>query len=181
MYFFYCFTLEKIILISDLPVEKIRNKYGYRYEILTSVKDKESIEIVIERMKRNYLQYTFSQIFKKPKVVLSQEVRNKISESKKGKPRDEETRAKISASCKGRSNFQGKSHTPETKARMAAKKLGNDHAKALHWAHDPRGDAEVRVKEIKDIPSGFSKGRDYYSTEPGLYHFKQFSISRHRG
>lgn len=181
MYHFYCFNQEKIILVSDLPVDKIKKKYGIRYEILTSIKERDSIVIIKERLKRSYSQFEFIEAFTKAKHTLTDEQRQKISASKLGKPRDEATRAKISAGLKGRSNFQGKQHSPETRARMAEKKLGNDHAKDLHWAHDPRSDTEVRVKEIKDIPQGYSKGRDYYSTEPGLYHFKQFSINRRRG
>lgn len=180
MYHFYCFNKDKTILISDLPVDMIRKKYGIRYEILTSIKDKDSIEVIKERLKRSYSQFEFIESFTKPKHIFTDEQRRKMSESKLGKPRDEKTRAKISAGLKGRSNFQGKRHSPETKARMAEKKLGNDHAKDLLWAHNPRGDQETRVKELKDIPPGFSKGRDYYSTEPGLYYFKEYVASRRR-
>ena len=59
MYHFYCFNQEKIILVSDLPVDKIKKKYGIRYEILTSIKERDSIVIIKERLKRSYSQFEF--------------------------------------------------------------------------------------------------------------------------
>lgn len=177
MIHFYCFANDKLIIVSDLAIDKIKNQFGHRFEILTSVKDKESVPIILPRIIRSYPGYVVREKFKKV-PFFSEESRKKISESKRNKPRDEATRAKISAALKGRSNFQGKKHSEETKKVMAERKLGNDHVKDRIWAHNPRGDDEVRVKELKDIPKGFSKGRDYYSTEPGFYHFKLRSSNR---
>lgn len=172
MIHFYCFSSSKILLVSDLPSDKIKAKYGHRYEILTSVKDKESVDLIKVRILRSYPGYIIEEVYQKSKHVFTDEQKKKISESKIGKPRDALTRAKISAKLKGRSNFQGKTHNIETKEVMREKKLGNQHTKGYVWAHDPRSDTEVRVKTRADIPKGFSKGRDYYSTEPGLYFFK---------
>lgn len=167
MFHFYCFNQDKKLIVSDLPVEKIKEKHGYRFEILTSVKEKESIDLVLSRLKRNYSTFTVVNAFatvRQPRGPYNKPTK------KKGVPRDEATKAKISATLKGRSNFQGKRHTPETKAKMAAKKLGNTHVKGTHWAYDPRGDSEVRVKSLADIPEGYSQGRDYDSIEEGYYH-----------
>lgn len=175
MFHFYCYSDKKIIIVSDLAQEIVKKKYGYKFEILTSINDISSLELIKPRIQKSYPGFQITELFKKIKFF-SEESRKRISESKKGKPRDPLTRAKISAGLKGRSNFQGKKHTQETKSKMAEKKIGNDHAKDLVWAHNPRGDAETRVKTLKDIPKGFSKGRDYYSTEPGLYYFKQKNL-----
>lgn len=171
MIHFYCFSNDKKIIASDLPVEKIKAKFGYRYEILTSIKDKTSVDITKTRLQKSYPQFIIEELYQKVKQPFSEETRRKISESKKGKPRDPETRAKISAGLKGRSNFQGKKHKIETKEVMREKKLGNQHVKDYVWVHDPKGDKEKRVKTRMDVPPGFSKGRDYYSTEPGLFYF----------
>ena len=96
-----------------------------------------------------------------------------MSEAKMGKPRDEATRQKISRGLKGRSNFQGKHHNYETKEIMAEKKIGNKHTKDTYWAHDPRSDKETRVKDMHRLPYGYQLGRDYYSTEAGLYYFRK--------
>ncbi len=173
MIHFYLFPVNKKILISDLPLDKIKSKYGHRYEIINSIKDKSSLDIIKQRVLRSYSAFEVEEWFQKEKATLSEEARQKISLSKIGKPRDEETRRKISETLKGRSNFQGKRHGEQTKEVMSVKKLGNQHTKNYVWAHDPRGSNEVRVKDLKDIPPGYSKGRDYYSTESGLYYFKE--------
>lgn len=177
MFHFYCFSSDKKILVSDLPLEKIKAKFGFKFERLTSVNEKTAIPFTVARLIKNYPNYNFKELYIKERKVRD-ETRKNIPSPLLGIPRSLEVRAKISASCKGRSNFQGKSHNAETKAKMAAAKLGNDHVKDTLWAHDPRSDKEVRVGSMKEIPNGFSRGRDYYSTEPGFYYF---NINRHRG
>lgn len=172
MIHFYCFNSDRKILVSDLPLEKIKAKFGHRYEILTSIKDKSSVDVTRARVQKSYPQFIIEELYQKVKQPVSDETRKKISQSKIGKPRNPETRAKISAKLKGRSNFQGKKHNDDTKKAMADKKLGNQHTKDYVWVHDPRGDTEKRVKTLTEIPKGFSKGRDYYSVEEGLYRFK---------
>lgn len=175
MFHFYLYNSERKIIVSDFPQQKVKDKFGYRYEILTSVKEKEAIELASSKLLRTYPSFTIEQYVVKERKIYVQTEQHKanLRASLLGKPRSPEVRAKISASCKGRSNFQGKSHTKETKARMAERKLGNKHTKDTIWAHDPRADTEVRVRDLKEIPKGFSKGRDYYSTEPGLYYFSK--------
>jgi len=172
MIHFYCYVTLKKIIVSDLPADKVKVKYGYRYELLNSVKDKDAVDFIKIRLLRSYHEYEFIELFQKEKKPVSEEARRKMSLAKLGKPRDETTKQKISKGLKGRSNFQGKKHNPETKEVMAEKKLGNDHAKELYWVHDPRGTKEKRIKDRNSLPPGYAIGRDYYSTEAGLYHFK---------
>lgn len=174
MFRFYGYLQNKKIVISDLSIEKIKKKFGIGYEILTSVKEKESIPIILARLQRNYLGFEIveSYVYTRPKKdFLTPEQRKALDDRRKGVPRSPEVRQKISNTLKGRSSFQGKKHTPESKAKIASKKIGNDHVKDTIWAHDPRSDTEIRVRDRKEIPEGFSKGRDFYSTEPGLYYF----------
>lgn len=180
MFHFYCYPKNKKIVISDLPVDKIKKKFGIDYEILTSVKEKESIPVIQARVQRNYLGYEIVESFvyrRTKKDFLTPEQRSALDERRRGVPRPLEVRLKISNTLKGRSSFKGKKHRPESKAKIAESKFGNDHVKDTIWAHDPRSDQEIRVRDLKEIPEGFSKGRDYYSTEPGLY---SFSINRRR-
>ena len=175
MYHFYNFSTFKKLIVSDLPLEKIKEKFGYKFERVTSVNDKNSVSFVMSRIIRNFPGYSIEEHYQKVNKPLTDEQRQKISTSKLGKPRPPEVRARISAALKGRSNFQGKTHTEETRSKMAAAKMGNTHTKGTVWAHNPRSDEEVRVRDLKEIPVGYSKGRDYYSTEHGLYYF---NISR---
>ena len=178
MFHFYCLSLEKKLIVSDLPIEKIKSKFGFKFERLTSVKDKTAVPHIMTRLIKNYPGHSIEEHFVKIKKVRADAAREKVPSPLLGIPRSLEVRAKISAACKGRSNFQGKSHNAETKAKMATAKMGNDHVRGKLWAHDPRSDKEVRVDDMKEIPTGFSRGRDYYSTEHGLYYF---NINRHQG
>ena len=180
MIHFYCYDVTKTILISDQPVEKVKAKYGYRYELLNSIKDNTAVDLIKSRLLRSYSSYEFIEWYQYIRKPMSEETRRKMSEAKIGKPRDEATRQKIAAGLKGRSNFQGKRHTDSTKDVMAEKKLGNQHTKDSYWAYDPRSDKETRVRDRNNLPPGFQLGRDYDSIEVGLYHIDEFRKSRAR-
>ena len=77
----------------------------------------------------------------------------KISESKKGKPRDEETRRKISAGLKGIK----RERTKAEKAMYASfrSKLG----KHYKWITDPYSGINKQLKEDQPLPEGFVFGR----------------------
>ena len=180
MIHFYCYDVTKIILISDQPVDKVRAKYGHRYELLNSIKDNSAVEVIKTRLQRSYGMYKFVEWNQSVRKPMSDETKRKMSESKMGKPRDEATRQKISAGLKGRSNFQGKKHTADTKDVMAEKKLGNQHTKDSYWAYDSRSDKETRVRDRNNLPPGYQLGRDYDSIEIGLYHIDEYRKSRAR-
>ena len=180
MIHFYCYAVTKTILISDQPVDKVRAKYGHRYELLNSVRDNSAVDVIKSRLQRSYGMYKFVEWYQSVRKPMSDETKRRMSEAKMGKPRDEATRQKISAGLKGRSNFQGKRHTSETKDIMAEKKLGNDHTKDSYWAYDPKADKETRVKDRNKLPPGFQLGRDYDSIEVGLYHIDEYRKSRAR-
>lgn len=168
MIHFYCFHNNKKIIISDLSVNSIRQTYGYRYELVNSVKDKDSVDILKAKLLKFYPNFVFVEHFKH-KINFTEEVRKKIRDSKIGGKHSEETKRKISAARKGKGNFVGKNHSSESKKLIAEAKLGNDHAKDLQWFHDPRGEKEIRIKSYKEAPVGFSKGRDYYVMEQLIY------------
>jgi hypothetical protein len=180
MIHFYCYDVTKTILISDQPVDKVRAKYGYRYELLNSIRDNSAIDIIKTRLLRRYSKYEIIEWYQIVRKPMSEETKRKMSEAKMGKPRDEATKLKISAGLKGRSNFQGKRHTADTKDVMAEKKLGNQHTKDSYWAYDPRLDKETRIRDRNSLPPGYQLGRDYNSIEEGLYHIDEYRKSRAR-
>lgn len=169
MYYFYVFYSNKQIIVSDLDQNRVRKRYGNKIELINSVKDKDSIELIKPRILRNYSGFQFVEEFQKPKYVMTPEHKQALINSKLGKKRSEEVRKKISLAKKGKSNFEGKKHTYETKRLMSALKIGQAQHKDYIWVHNPETDKELMVKDRFSIPKGFSQGRDYYSTEPGLY------------
>lgn len=178
MIHFYCYNSEKIILVSDFPVEKVRNRFGHNYEILNSIKDKTYLDQIQNRVVRQYPNFQIKHHFITPRNPHTEETKRKMAEAKLGKPRDEQTKQKISNTLKGRSNFQGKRHTEETKQKMREVKLGNKAVKDYYWAQNPDTGEEIRIKSRQDIPPGFKLGRDYYSVEPGLYYLNHHKRSQ---
>ena len=67
MIHFYCYVILKKIIVSDLPADKVKVKYGYRYELLNSVKDKDAIDFIKIRLLRSYHEYEFIELFQKEK------------------------------------------------------------------------------------------------------------------
>ena len=177
MIHFYCFHNNFKIIISDLAVKEIRQRYGYRYELVNSVKDKDSVDIIKQKLLKFYPNFVFVEHYKR-KIIFTEEVRKKIRDSKIGGKHSEETKRKISAARKGKGNFAGKNHSYESKQLIAEAKLGNDHAKDLQWFHDSRGDKEIRIKNYKYAPVGFTKGRDYYSMEELIFARKSKRLVR---
>jgi hypothetical protein len=172
MIHFYCFYNNKNIIISDFPSKTVKARFGHRYELVNSVKDIDSVEIIKTKLLKSYPSFIFVEFYKPKRVPITPEGRKKISDSKIGLKRDAATRAKISATMKGKSNFQGKKHHSETRKIMAEKKLGNDHVKDKVWAYNPDTFKEIRVKDRRSIPSNYLKGRDYESIEPLILYAK---------
>jgi len=164
MYFAYSVHSKKIILFTNYPVDVVRAKYGFQIEQLTA-----HHELIDEDAMKRHLNmvgpkgYEIKFWIKKSRAGFkhSDETRRKMSEAKKGRARDETTKKKISETMKGKSNFEGKKHSEETKRKMARKKYDNKHAEKLYWAHNPRTQQEIRVKDMHRLPVGFILGRSH--------------------
>lgn len=169
MFYFFVSYKQKKIFLTDLPQDRIKKRFGFDLELVNSVKDRDSLGAITPRVLRSYPGFELVEEFQKPKYVMTPEHKQALINSKLGKPRSEEVRKKISETKKGKSNFEGKRHSYETKRLMAARKIGNQHNKNYVWAHNPDTDKEIMVKSRLDIPKGYSMGRDYYSVEPGMY------------
>lgn len=153
-----------MMIISDLQKEKIKAKYGPIFEIVNSVKDKESLEVVKTRILRSYPRVTFKEDFYEPKVF-TKESREKIRQSKLGKARPDWVREKISRKMKGKSNFEGKRHREGSKRLTSESMRGNLNGKDKSWIYNPTTDVEKRVDNIIEAPEGFRVGRDPESVE----------------
>ncbi|MGA1047172.1 MAG: NUMOD3 domain-containing DNA-binding protein [Minisyncoccia bacterium] len=165
MIHYYCFHKTRQIIVSDLPVEKIRKKYGHEYEILTSVKEKSSVEVINERTARSYSKYIITEDYLVIKKRNTEKAVAAAILATKGKPRSEEVKRKISLKLKGRGRFTGKKHRPDSKQKTSEAMKGNTNSKDLYWVYDPNSDYETRIKNREDLPPGMKFGRDYYSTE----------------
>jgi len=159
MYNFYLLQKDNTILISNQKKDKIVKKYGNNYEILNSVKDKDSVPHLKVRLLRNYPNVEFKEWFWK-KRVFSDEVRAKMAKSHTGLKHSAEVKAKMSRSHAGKSNHTGKKHTEETKKKISKKMKGTQYGAGKKIIYNPTTDTEKRIKNLLDIPKGYRIGRD---------------------
>jgi hypothetical protein len=80
----------------------VKKKYGHRFEVINSIKDKESVGVIQTKLLRSYPNHEVTEWYKAERKPMSAESKKKISDSKMGRPRDEATRLKISLSIKSR-------------------------------------------------------------------------------
>ena len=161
---FYLFQKEKYILISDYPLSTIRRRHGYSFEILTNVKDKNSLDTIKERIARQYPKLEIKYRIRTP-VNFTPEIRNKIRLKKLGKKRCDVFKNKLRVLYRGRSIFQGQKHTLDYKKFMSNIMKGNSHNKGTFWVYNPYTDEEKKVRDRNKIPEGFRLGRNPYSVD----------------
>ena len=174
---FYLFQKEKKILISDYPLSTIRRRFGHRFEILTNVKDENNLEVIKERVKRQYPKLEFVTEIR-TKVVFTDEIRNKIRQKKLGRSRCEVFKNKMRIRFKGVSFFKGFKHKEDFKEFMSKKMKNNQINKGLFWIHNPATGQEKRIKDRSQMPLGFRLGRNYESIEHGLYYLSVHSSTK---
>ena len=164
----YSFNKDKLIVISDKDKDKINKKYGHKYEIINSFKDKQSI--LHYRLKLERQSPTFAVVEDYfVKKFHSQETKLKMSQSKLGKKRPDKVKAKISESRKGVGNFSGKKHSTLSKRRISHKMSGKKQVEGKKLIYNPSTDTEKRVNNIINLPDGFRKGRDPEVIDTMLY------------
>ena len=177
MYNFFLFNKDNKIIISNHPIDKVKNKFGYRYEIINTVKEKESLDVIKQRTLRSYPNCKFINYFLKT-WTLSTETKKKMSKAKKGKKWDQATKDKISATMKGKSNFEGKRHSEESKRKTSLAVRNNQKVKGTFWIYNPTLNIERRIRSVNEIPEGFRLGRNYDSIEPSISIFKDSANAR---
>ena len=160
MYNFFLYNKDNKIVISNHTIDKVKSKFGLSYEIINTVKEKESIDVVKQRTIRSYPKCKFVKYFHKT-WTLSTETKKKMAKAKKGKKWDQATKDKISATMKGKSNFEGKKHTEASKRKTSASMKGKQQVKGKTWIYNPITDQEKRIDDRYKVLPGFRLGRSY--------------------
>ena len=175
---FYLFNKTRTIVISNHPVDRVKNKYGHSYEIINTIKDENSINIVKTRTLRSYPDYKFVN-FLKTTWTLSEETKKRMSLAKMGRKWDEATKAKISNTMKGKSNFEGKRHRLESRQKTSSTMKGIcTHLKHV-WIYSPIFDKEKRIERKSDMPENYRLGRSQEVLEYWLYTLSEGNKLRH--
>jgi hypothetical protein len=175
---FYLFNKTRTIIVSNHPVDKVRKRFGYSYEIINTVKDESSIEVIKMKTLRSYPNYNVVNYLKKG-WTLSEETKKKMSLAKIGRKMDEHTRAKISNTMKGKSNFEGKKHRLESRQKTASTKRGIcTHMKHV-WIYSPIYDKEKRIERRTDMPENYRLGRSQEIIEYWMYCMSEGFKAKH--
>ena len=175
---FYLFNKTRTIIISNHPIDKVRKKFGHSYEIINTIKDESSIDIIKTRTLRSYPDYKVVN-FLKTTWTLSEETKKKMSLAKIGRKMDEPTKAKISNTMKGKSNFEGKKHRLESRQKTSSTKKGIcTHLKHV-WIYSPVYDKERRIERRNDIPENYRLGRSQEIIEYWMYTLLESNKLRH--
>lgn len=159
MIHFYAYHKQQLLLISDYPKDKIKNKYGPVFEIVNSIKDKESLEHIKPRITRQFPKYSVKEYLYQ-KRVFSEETRKRMALAKLNKPRADWVKEKISSKMKGKSNFEGKQHRRESRIKTSLSMMNNTNSKDVKYIYNPILDKELRVKDIVNLPEGYRLGRN---------------------
>ena len=155
----YLFSKDKLILISDKPKDKLHKKYGHKYEIMNSFKDKQSIYFFKEKLQRQSPTFNIIEDYFVKKVH-STETRLKMAKSHTGLKHSDEVKAKMSRSHAGKSNHTGKKHSEFTKSQISHKMKSKKQVLGKKIIYNPSTDQERRVEDIINLPKGFRRGRD---------------------
>jgi len=175
---FYLFNKTRTIIVSNHPVDKVRKRFGYSYEIINTVKDESSIEVIKMKTLRSYPNYNVVNYLKKG-WTLSEETKKKMSLAKIGRKMDEHTKAKISNTMKGKSNFEGKKHRLESRQKTSSTKRGIcTHMKHV-WIYSPIYDKEKRIERRTDMPENYRLGRSQEIIEYWMYCMSEGFKAKH--
>lgn len=155
------FLQSRKLIVVDCTEKEFRQKYPGSYELIQTIGDYDNIDKVVERLTRDYrTQETIKDYAEKKRwgwKYFTEAIRRKCIEARIGKPRPVESNEKVSATMRGKSNFEGKKHHPITKIVIASKRQGkNTLAEGQKWCHHPETGKELRKTKL---PPGFKWGR----------------------
>lgn len=170
------FLQNNSIIVAESTEKEFRQKYPGSYELVGSIAEYDNIEKVLSRLKKDYRVTNVINDFQTLRRFgwkyfteeLQSYLREAFRKAKLGKPRPLSSNQKTSRTMKGKSNFQGKRHTPMTKIMIASSRYGRNPVKDMRWFHEPYSGKEIRCSEL-DVPPGFVLGRspefkDYIKT-----------------
>lgn len=165
MYRFILF--EKKIYVYDKSDKDFREKYGKNFEQIGTVKDRDSIDTVAEKLSK---QYKCTEIIKDCHIKrksgwkyysdeLKAQIRESMSKTRRGKALTEQQKQSMSKSKLGkRSNNYGKKRPEVANNITSLRQLGNKAGLGTRWCHNPVTKKERMVREV--LPEGFVWGRD---------------------
>lgn len=160
------FLIDKNIIVYDKTEKEFKESYGNRYEQIFVVKDGHNIELIIDKLQKQYkandiiydchIKKKFGwKYFSEEKKA---EIRHKLSLARAGKPLSDLQKQRISEAKKGKpSNHTGHKHNTQTKIMMSLSAMGNKGSSGLRWCHDPITGKE-KMKE--ELPEGYVWGRN---------------------
>jgi len=168
---FYAFNKEKFILVTNFKKETVKKKFGHNFELLTSIKDFNALEVVKSRILKQYPFFSLKEQLLKP-IIFTPEIREKLRQKKLGTKKPDWVKEKISQSRKGVGNFLGKSHTEEFKRAKSLKTKNVQKEKGKRWIYNPTEDKESIIIG-DDIPPGYVLGRSTDMREVINYNFEK--------
>lgn len=165
----YRFILQgKKIYVFDKTDKEFREKYGTGFEQIGTVRDRDSIDAVKEKLVKQYrAEEVIMDCYIKRKSgwkywseETKAEVRKKLSELRRNRPLSELQIKRISEAKKGMpSNHAGHKHTETTKNIQSLRNKGMKLRLGSKWCHNPVTGKETTVKDGK-LPEGYIWGRN---------------------
>ncbi len=163
MYKVYLFNNQ--LILFDKSDKEFREKYGRNFEQVTIIKDHKNIDIVLEKLKKQYKLEVVKDTTKRPwwgwynlSDEEQKEIIKKRSLSLKEYVKTEEHRANLSLRARKYKHFKGKKHTEEFKARISQRKKGiSSPTKGMKWMYNPDTCHEMLGHELKE---GYYWGRN---------------------
>lgn len=157
------FLQSKRLIVVESTEKEFRQKYPGQYELIQSVAEYDNLEKVIARLTKDYKAEDVVRDYATLKrwgwKYFTEEIRRRCIEARIGKPRPAESNAKVSATMKGKSNFEGRRHSQLSKIMIASSRFGKSNIKpGQRWCHHPLTGKELRCYEDQR-PAGFKWGR----------------------
>lgn len=167
------FLQSRRLIVVETTEKEFRQKYPGPYELIQAVADYDNLEKVIIRLQKDYKAIEVLRDYATLKrwgvKYFTEAIRAKWLAAKTGKPRPEESNAKVSAKMRGKSNFEGRRHSKLSKIMIASKRYGKSTLQGQKWCHHPLSGKELRCFE-SEKPHDFVWGR---SPEIKDYMFKK--------
>jgi len=174
---FKVFLYNKNLIVHDKTEKEFRQKYGNNFEQITIIKDVSNIDIVCEKLSKQYKAEIVKDFYIKKKIgwkywsdELKEQIRENISYSLKRYKRTKEHSESISRYRKGKSIFHGQQHSEHTKKLISFARKGKDPIQGRKWMHNPFTGKERRGFQLED---GMVWGRSPEAAEYILYALEQ--------
>lgn len=145
------YLVQDKIYITDKTEKEFRVDHKM-YEQISILKNADNVDIILDKIIKQYKpkdvirDYTVKMKFgwKYWSPEIQEKIRVKISESLSKYKKTDEHKRKLSLAARKYRHFAGKRHTPETKAKIAFKRMGRNPIGTRRWMHNPITGEEKR-------------------------------------